>query len=221
MTKDFAARCGVQDAARAAACEHVLAQLKEHKIEAVRIAWCDLHGILRGKTLMPHAVPAALLDGITMVSTLMLKDTSDRTAYKVFEPGALDELPGFAFANNVVLLPDPATFRLLPWAQGTAWMQAQPWFADATPVPIDTRRVLQQALQTLAAAGYGLKCGLEVEFHIYRIVNDSLDPASAAWPGDPPQVQMIHPGYNLLAESFADRCDEPLRIVQQIGRAHV
>jgi glutamine synthetase len=94
-------------------------------------------------------------------------------------------------------------------------MQAQPWFDDATPVALDTRRVLQAALVELAREGYGLRCGLEVEFHIYRIDDERLDPQQAAWPGEPPAVSMIHPGYNLLAENWADLADAPLAIVQR------
>jgi len=216
----FAEGCGVADAARADACEAVLRRLGGEGIERVRIGWCDTHGILRGKTLTAAALPRALESGIGLVSTILLKDTSDRTAYRVFEPGATDALPGFGFANNLVLLPDPASFVVLPWAPGTAWLRAEAWFDDATPVPIDTRRILRNALERLAAAGYGLTCGLEVEFHVYRLVDAlrdpaSLDPERAAWPGEPPAVTMIHPGYNLLAEGWADRADEPLRIVQR------
>ena len=40
-----------------------------------------------------------------MVSTLMLKDTSDRTVYKVFEADVKNELPGFEGASNVMLCP--------------------------------------------------------------------------------------------------------------------
>jgi glutamine synthetase len=216
----FAAACGVADASRAAACEAVARRMRDEDVELVRIGWCDTHGILRGKTLTAAAVPRALANGIGLVSTILLKDTSDRTAYRVFEPGATDALPGFGFANNLVLLPDPASFRVLPWAPRTGWMRAETWFGDATPVPIDTRRILRQALERLAAAGYGLTCGLEVEFHIYRLADAlrdaaSLDPERAAWPGEPPAMTMIHPGYNLLAEGWADRADEPLRIVQR------
>ena len=160
----------------------------------------------------------AMTDGLGMVSTLMLKDTSDRTAYSVFEPGALDELPGFGFANNVVLLPDPDTLQELPWAPGTGWMRAQPHWADGSPIAIDPRHVLELALARLASAGYGLRCGLEVEFHIYRIVDAQLDPSKAAWPGEPPAVSMIHPGYNLLAEAWADMADEPLAIVRDTAQ---
>ena len=144
----------------------------------MRIGWCDLHGVLRGKTLMAHAVADALHEGIGLVSTVMLKDTSDRTAFKVFEPGLADELPGFGQANNLMLLPDPASFRVLPWSPSTAWMQAQPWFDDAEPVRLDTRRALQTALGRLARRWPALRCGLEVEFHIYRIDEHALDPQS-------------------------------------------
>ena len=215
----FADRCGIHDAAR----QQALARMATlaSGLELVRFVWCDVHGVTRGKTLVAQAAAQALLDGVGMVSTLMLKDTSDRTAFKVFEPGGTASLPGFGQANNLVLLADPASFRQLPWTPGTGWVQCQPWFQDGTPVALDTRRVLQQALARLAAAGYGMKCGLEVEFHIYRIhdTRAQMDPAQAAWPGLPPDVSLIHPGYNLLTEAWYDLAEEPLRIVQHTAQA--
>jgi glutamine synthetase len=214
----FAQRCGIHDVPRALACEQMQKRIVEERIQRVRIAWCDLHGVWRGKTLMPHAASAALHDGVGLVSTVMLKDTSDRNAFKVFEPDFAEQLPGFAAANNLLLLPDPASFRVLPWAEGTGWMQAQPWFEHAEPVRLDTRHLLQSALGRLADAGFALRCGLEVEFHIYRIDDARLDPQQAAWPGEPPRVSMIHPGYNLLAESWADQADDALAVVQRTAQ---
>lgn len=196
----------------------LVARLRADGVERVRIGWADLHGVLRGKTLTLAALPAALDGGITMVSTIVLKDTSDRTAFKVFEPGALAKLPGFGPANNLVLRPDPASLVRLPWAPGTAWMRADACFADGTPLALDPRRVLQRALARLAAfegRGLALRCGLEVEFHVYRIEDARADPHAAAWPGEPPRVSLLHPGYNLLAEAWADRCDEVFGIVQR------
>lgn len=215
----FAHACGVHDAPRAAMCEAAQRKIGELGLERVRIGWCDMHGVLRGKTLMPAAAVQALTQGISMVSTILLKDTSDRTAYNVFEPGATAALPGFGVANNLLLLPDPASLCVLPWSSGTGWMRAQAWFADATPVTIEPRFVLQAALAMLADAGYGLRCGLEVEFHIYRIVRENLDPQRADWPGEPPEVELIHPGYNLLTETNADMAEPALRIVQGTARA--
>lgn len=217
----FAGRCGVQDAHREQSAERTARLIEASGLELVRIAWCDLHGCLRGKTLTASATVRAMREGIGMVSTLMLKDSSDRTAYKVFEPGGTAGLPGFQFASNLVLLPDPHSFRQLPWAQGTGWLRGELFFQDGRAVELDTRRVLQRALQRLHKAGYGMRCGLEVEFHIYRIEDTAaqLDPGQAGWPGLPPAVRMVHPGYNLLNEAWFDMAEEPLRIVQRTAQA--
>ncbi len=219
----FAAQCGIHDETRQSALDRTAQLIDASGVELVRFAWCDLHGNLRGKTLVASAAAAAMRDGVGMVSTLLLKDSSDRTAYKVFEAGGTAALPGFEFAGNLLLLADPASFRQLPWAPATAWLQCQPWMQDASPVALDTRRILQRALAQLAEAGYGMKCGLEIEFHIYRITgdgaHDQLDPDKASWPGLPPGVALIHPGYSLLSENWADMADEPLRIVQRTAQA--
>ncbi len=211
--RPLAERCGVHDAARAAACDALRARVREAGVRQVRVAWGDLHGWLRGKTLMPRALDAALMDGVGLVGTLLLKDTADRTAFKVFEPGGAPA--GFGGAANLWLLPDPASFTLLPWAPGTAWLQGQPWFADGTPVPQDPRRVLQRAVARLAEAGLRLRCGLEVEFHVYRIVDERLDPAISSWPPEPPAVELIHPGWQLLSELHADRVAPVFDIVRE------
>ena len=192
-------------------------------LELVRFAWCDAHGMLRGKTLTAAAAIRAMRAGVGMVGTLLLKDTSDRTVFKVFEPDIAQELPGFEFAGNLLLVPDPASFHVLPWAARTGWIQCQPVFQDGTPVPYDTRGQLQSALARLASTGLGMVCGLEVEFHIYRLRDTAhgadADPQRAAWPGPAPEVSLVHPGYNLLSEDCADRSDEPLRIVQHTAQA--
>ena len=215
----WADRTGLHDDARRRAIEHVLQQAQG--LELVRIGWCDVHGVVRGKTLVTSALERALHEGVGMVSTLMLKDTSDRTAFKVFEPGGTSSLPGFGQANNFLLLPDPQSFQRLPWTESTGWLRAQPHFPDGQAVTLDTRHVLQQALEQLSRQGYAMRCGLEVEFHIYKIdsTEAQLDPELADWPGDAPQVRMLHPGYNLLTEAWFDMAEPALRIVQHTAQA--
>ena len=209
--------------ARADACDRVLARLSEARVEQLRLAWADVHGTLRGKTVVggAEAYAAALHDGIGVVSTLLLKDSSDRTAFKVFEAGtdpamqALARHEGFGSANNLLLRPDPESLQLLPWADGTAWLRCDPQWPDGRAVQADARGVLQRALAALQAAGYGLRCGLEVEFHIHRITDDKLAVADADWPAEPPTVRGLHPGYALLSESHADLAHEALAIVRR------
>jgi len=219
----FAERCGLDSHERQAACEQLLRQVEASDIELIRLGWCDLHGVVRGKTIVASQLRPALANGIGMVSTLLLKDSSDRTAFKVFEPAIEENLPGFSGASNFTLMPDPSSWHVLPWAEKTGWLQCQPYFADGRIVPLDSRHVLQQAVQRLSERGWQMRCGLEIEFHIYRIKDPlhghDLDPDRAAWPAPAPEVSLIHPGYNLLTEGWFDRAEEPLRIVQRTAQA--
>jgi glutamine synthetase len=61
-------------------------------------------------------------------------------------------------------------------------------------------------------------CGLEVEFHIYRITDDALAPEATAWPAEPPALRLIHPGYHLLADAHADLAEAPLAIVRRTAQ---
>ena len=221
----FAQRCGVHDAARESAVLDVARTICESHFELVRVAWCDVHGHARSKVLVAAAAERALRSGVTMVSTLMLKDLAGHTVYKVFEPGGTESLPGFGQANNLVLLPDPTSLRRLPWAESTGWLRADLHFTDGGPVELDPRRVLLRAIERLAAAGLGMQCGLEVEFHIYRIetrpgcIDPRLDPDNTSTPGVPGCVSMVHPGANMLSEQWFDQAEVPLRIVQRTAQA--
>jgi glutamine synthetase len=221
----LAERCGAHSPARQQANAAVMQRLKATQAQQLRVSWADLHGVFRSKTLVCDAhyshithISDALVGGIGMVSTLMLKDTSDRTAFKVFEPGALDALEGFAAANNFLLLPEPESLQLLPWAQGTAWLRATPYWPDGSPVLADPRGVLKRALAALAAQGLALRCGLEIEFHVYRIREEGLAADSANWPAEPPQVDMLHPGYQLLSEAYADACEPVLALIRHTAQ---
>src|SRR6185295_8794741 len=62
-------------------------EIKRRKLEVVRFAFCDQHGVLRGKTLVASEAARAMRSGITMTSTLLAKDTSHRTVFEVFGAG--------------------------------------------------------------------------------------------------------------------------------------
>ena len=196
-----------------ASSETLLQRLATEQIEVVRFAFADQHGLVRGKSIMASAVPAALANGIGFVSTNLLKDTADRTAWPVFNAQAGFEDPHlaqlstfFQGAGDVRLIADPNTFKVLPWVTETktGWVQCQAVFPDGTPVPFDSRTVLQTALAQLAARGLTYRVGLEVEFHILKLEGARLDLADAGWPGTPPDVSLVNTGYRLLAEQRSD-----------------
>ena len=159
--------------------------------------------------------PARSTSGVGMVSTILLKDTSDRTAYRVFEPGATDALPGFGFANNLVLRPTRRAFASCRGRRAPAGCAPRPWFDDAHAgahrhAPRAARRARRGSHGAATACSAASRSSSTSIASTTRCATASLDPARAAWPGEPPAMTMIHPGYNLLAEGWADMADEPL-----------
>jgi glutamine synthetase len=63
-----------------------------------------------------------------------------------------------------MLVPDPATFRILPWADRTGWMLCDVYFGNGQPMPLDGRGLLRRVLSSLGDAGYDFLAGIEVEF---------------------------------------------------------
>lgn len=210
----FAQRHGLWDADRERASAEVCARMGAGEIDRIRFAFADQHGLVRGKTLLGDAAANALAAGVGFVGTNLLKDTSDRTAWPVFTPGGGFASREFEGAADVILVADPLTFRMLPWSPGTGWVQCHAHFADGRAVPFDTRRVLAEQLARLGDAGFALVAGLEVEFHVYKLRDARLAPADSGWPPPPPEVDLLHGGYRLLAEQRFDQVEPVLELLR-------
>ena len=190
-----------------------------HGVRWLRVVWIDLHGHARSKWLTPVSWARVWRDGVSMVSTLSLKDAADRTAWPVFagERSAMPE--GLLGAQNLLAVPRPESLRLLPWAPGHAWVMADLQHPDGQPLAFDARQVLLKASTDLAQRGWAMRVGLELEFHVYRVVCDGsrMSPRQAAWPAEAPEVEMLHPGYQLLSDAYADSNHEVMEIAAEVA----
>ena len=210
----FVERHGLRDAGQAAAAAQVVERIRAEGLELVRFVFADQHGLLRGKTLVASEAAIAMQAGLGLVGTTLLKDSSDRTAWPVFSPGAGFGSREFEGAADVLLVGDPQSFRLLPWSPRSGWILCDAYFADGRPVPFDTRGTYRQALARLAAAGYDYKVGLEVEFHVYRLDEPRVAPEAAGWPGEPPAVSLLNTGYRLLSEQRYDQLEPVIELLR-------
>jgi glutamine synthetase len=192
---------------------NILKEIEAHHLKAVRFSFADQHGILRGKTLAVAEVRGALERGVTVTSTLLLKDTSHRTVFPAFTPGGgvgMAELEG---AADILMVPDVSTFRVLPWAADTGWVLCDLQLQDGRPVPYDSRAVLRKALEKLG--DYEFIAGLEVEFHVFRITEPNLRPGDAGQPGTPPDIELLTSGYQYLTEQRYDLIDPVVQILRK------
>ncbi|HYY61051.1 MAG TPA: glutamine synthetase family protein [Burkholderiales bacterium] len=191
---------------------NVLKEIEARGLKAVRFSFADQHGILRGKTLAAAEVRGALERGVTVTSTLLLKDTSHRTVFPAFTPGGGVGMPELEGAADILMMPDATTFRVLPWAEDTGWVLCDLRLQDGRPVPYDSRGLLRKALEKLGE--HEFIAGLEVEFHVFRITQPNLRPADAGQPGTPPDVELLTTGYQYLTEQRYDQLDPVVQLLR-------
>jgi glutamine synthetase len=209
----FIGRHGLWTDAQYAAAAQLRRVIDETGVELVRFAFADPHGVLRGKTLTRSSLAAALRSGITAPSSLLLKDTSGKSVFPVFSP---DAEPGLGGAGDIVLVPDPATFRVVPWAGRTGWVLCDVHFPDGSPVPFCSRGILRGQLAALAGLGYRMVVGAELELHFFR-----PDPFAAervgkpGAPGAAPGVRPTTAGAQLLHEETLDGLDDLVQALYQ------
>ena len=128
--------------------------VEEQKLEVIRLSFPDQHGILRGKTLVASEALASLESGCSITTTMLAKDTSHKTVFPVFTAGGGFGMKEMEGAADVLMVADPTTFRVLPWAPTTGWLLCDLYFSDGRPVPFATRhlyrKVLDQAREAAA-----------------------------------------------------------------------
>jgi len=200
-----------------AAIADIEARIAADGLKTVRLAFADQHGVLRGKTVVAADAINLFRSGCGISSTLLLKDTSNQTVFSVFDGD--DATPAaFRGASDMLMVPDPTTFKALPWAPGTGWVLCDLHMPDGAPSALCSRNILKRSLADLADAGFDLMAGLEVELHVFRLVSEALGPSDAArpgMPGTPPQVGLLNQGYQYLAESRYDQLSPVFELIRE------
>jgi glutamine synthetase len=210
----FVFRYGLGGAERQAVVEQVADQIRELGLRTVRLAVVDQHGVPRGKMLSPSAAIAAMSDGLDFSGAIYSLDTGNQVFVPAFARGGgfgIEEFTGFP---DVVLVPDPATFRVLPWADSTGWMLCDVYFGNGQPMPLDGRGLLRRVLGSLAEAGYDFLAGIEFEFYIVVRSPEVLAPENAGFTPAPPPVSVFERGYQYLSEVRLDSMGPVLEAVR-------
>jgi glutamine synthetase len=211
----FVKRHGLWSAEQHEAAARLARIVEEQKLEVIRLSFPDQHGILRGKTLVASEAVASLQSGCSITTTMFAKDTSHRTVFPVFTAGGGFGMPEMQGAADDLMVPDPLSFRILPWAPATGWLLCDVYFADGRPVPFATRHLYKSVLTKLAERGYDFVAGLEVEFHIFKLENARMSPGDSGQPGQPPDVSLLSHGYQYLTEQRYDAMEPVLEIVRR------
>ena len=200
----FIARHKLWDSGQRKSAQDLAEDIKKKNLKFVRTVYCDQHGISRGKVLPVTHFLDSLANGIACTHALFAMDTANIIYLPVFaDDGGFgnDEMGG---AGDMLMVPDPATFRILPWAPDTGWVLCDLYLKSGKPMPFSPRALLNRQLKRLEQAGYELIIGLEVEFHLFRIDDAKLTMEASTQPAIPPSVVPLTHGYQYQSEQEID-----------------
>ncbi len=212
--RGFIANHGLWNDAQRDAAERLEASIREHDLRTIRVAWGDQHGIVRGKNVMAHDFLLALKNGVDFQTATLFMDTTNHFVAPMFSSDAGIGMRALAGGPDAILVPDPTTFRVLPWAARTGWVLSEMHLASGQPCPFDTRGIMRRVLADLEQQGLAYVAGLEVEFYITRLDDPMHRPEQSGWPPDPPQVSVIAHGFQYLTEERQDEIDPILQLLQ-------
>lgn len=213
MSSKFIDKHGIYTAAERGAAQRSIAAIEEAGIEVVRLVWPDQHGLLRGKVLSVAAYVAALESGADITMAPFFFDPASAIVFNPFTPDGGFSIDGLGGSPNVKMVPDPQTFKVLPWVEKTGLVFCDLYMSSGEPFPWAPRTVLKQTLAKLAETGSELVAGLEMEWYLTKLVDDRLGTCSLGAPGtpaEPPQVAPVARGYSYLLVEHLDEIDDVL-----------
>ncbi|MEO3777254.1 glutamine synthetase family protein [Micromonospora sp. B11E3] len=142
--------------------DQLRADVAADAVDNVIVAVPDLQGRLQGSRLdAHHFLDETLRSGFPACVYLLATDVDMNTG-----PGYALDAAAAGF-GDMLLVPDLATLRRLPWDDGTALVIADARWPGGGPVPFAPRQVLRAQLDRLADRGLVALAGTELEFLLF------------------------------------------------------
>lgn len=133
--------------------KEVLKIVKEKNINYIRIWFTDVLGLLKNFTITPSELEEALEEGMGF-------DGSSIEGFSRIQE------------SDMIALPDPSTFQIIPWTEKDGFtiarMAADILTPEGRPFDGDPRFVLKKILNKAASMGYKFFVGPELEYFYFK-----------------------------------------------------
>jgi len=125
---------------------------------------------------------AALSTGYNINVATTTLDSANARTFSSFTRGGGMGLPEMTGSPNLTIVPDPASFRVLPWAPALGGSCAM-IFQQRRAVSFFAAPSAAPATATPGTNGHGLCVGLEVEWYLMRVTEEHLGDEHIGGPG--------------------------------------
>jgi glutamine synthetase len=173
-------------------------------VDTVIVAIVDMQGRLQGK----RCDAGYFLDEVVAHGT-------EGCNYLLAVDVEMNTVDGYAMSSwdrgygDLVMTPDFATMRRLPWQPGTAFVLADVNWLDGTPVAESPRQILQRQLARLAERGWQAMVGTELEFIVFE---DGFESAWSKQYRDLTPANLYNIDYSVLGTSRVEPLLRDIRL---------
>jgi glutamine synthetase len=144
----------------------VVKQADEADLRLVRFLWCGNDGTVRAKSSSLNGLEGRIHSGIGLTVAMQAMNALDQ----------LQPVEGMGPVGEIRLVPDPETFRVLPYAPHTGAMLVDQMQLDGEPAAVDQRSFLKRMEAALAERSMRLEVAFENEFSLATRVGDAFVP---------------------------------------------
>ncbi len=137
----------------------MVAHHAEHAgLRLVRFLYCDNGGIIRGKATHVHGLARRMQEGIGQSLAMQAMAACE----------ALAPVEGMGPIGEFRLVPDPATFAVLPYAPHSGMLLCDLYAQDHKPWAACPRTFLKRMIAAAAGEGLAVQAAFEHEFYLAR-----------------------------------------------------
>jgi glutamine synthetase len=134
--------------------DRVAGAARKAGVRLVRFLYTDNGGLTRGKLTHIDSLRERMDDGIGLTLAMQAMNMLDQLA----------AVEGMGPVGEIRLVPDPATFTVLPYAPHAAAMTVDMRQLDGTPWAACPRTFLKRQIAACAGAGFSVRAAFECEF---------------------------------------------------------
>ena len=144
----------------------LLQTVQDENLSLIRFLYCDTNSIIRGKNVPAAQLHRRMVDGIGLSRALLAVNSMDE----------LQPVPELTPIGEVRLLPDAATFTILPYAERAASMLCDIVQLDGNPCSACARSFLKRVCCEVAGQGLKVQASFEMEYSLAAVTEDGYRP---------------------------------------------
>ena len=133
-------------------------------VRLIRFEYCDVSGVARTKAIHVDQLEHKLLEGVSLTRAQMAINLLEQVV----------PIEGMEPVGEIRLVPDPATFTVLPWSPGSASVLCDQLDHDRTDWGACPRSFLQRVIARAAALGVTVQATFENEYYLASRAGRSL-----------------------------------------------